>query len=92
MQRLGNRHELRGIVEEHERGAMGDAEVNRAERVLDGHLVLVRPSEEAGEEAAERGLVALGVARLRHHEPPIRALLGELEEVSQPPQLRRARR
>ena len=30
----------------------GDAEVNRAERVLDGHLVLVRPSEEAGEEAA----------------------------------------
>ena len=56
-ERVGDRDEVE-IAEEHERGAMGGAEVDRAESVLDVHCALVRPSENARAEAAQRGLVA----------------------------------
>jgi hypothetical protein len=56
----GDRHEIGlDIAEQQERGAVGDTEADRAERVLDGHLALIRPSEDAGKEAAELGLVLL---------------------------------
>jgi hypothetical protein len=60
VQRARNRHEV-GITEQHECGAVHDAKVNRAERVLDGTCVLVRPSENAGTEVAQSTLFVLGL-------------------------------
>ena len=62
MQLLRDRHEV-VIAEQDQRGAVGDAELDRGERVLDGRRR--RPSEDAAEEAAQRGLV------LDHDAPPV---------------------
>jgi len=55
MQRMRYRHEV-GLSEEHERRAMVEGQLDRADRVLDRDLAVGRPPEDPSAEAVQGGL------------------------------------